>query len=247
MKIHTQLINCFCSCISSLFLSVLLLYNSCYNFSVVHFITSRLIHYCPSTALVLCVFCEKECVFEDLEAKQTVFHEVENLVTESVILSSSTSCLMPSNVFSRVQNRTRCIISHPVSFDYNHIENESNITVKLYYEIVRNYYVRKIEIMKMIIKKNKQTQNIPASVWTPNISRSKQNTSRQKCICANHTNGYSINPPTDSIHFECFYNEKEHLKMKALEVLFTWTLFFLSALIDMFLFAVCGEKCSDVF
>ncbi|KAK9969195.1 hypothetical protein ABG768_027391 [Culter alburnus] len=63
-------------------------------------------------------FFVQECVFEDLEAKQTVFHEVENLVTESVILSSSTSCLMPSNVFSRVQNRTRCIISHPVNPPY---------------------------------------------------------------------------------------------------------------------------------
>ncbi|XP_016110650.1 lambda-crystallin homolog [Sinocyclocheilus grahami] len=63
-------------------------------------------------------FFVQECVFEDLEAKQSVFHEVENLVTESVILSSSTSCLMPSNVFSRVQNRTRCIISHPVNPPY---------------------------------------------------------------------------------------------------------------------------------
>uniref|UniRef100_A0A8C1L3K8 L-gulonate 3-dehydrogenase n=1 Tax=Cyprinus carpio TaxID=7962 RepID=A0A8C1L3K8_CYPCA len=63
-------------------------------------------------------FFVQECVFEDLEAKQTVFHEVENLVTESVILSSSTSCLMPSNMFSRVQNRTRCIISHPVNPPY---------------------------------------------------------------------------------------------------------------------------------
>uniref|UniRef100_A0A8C2CD16 Lambda-crystallin-like n=1 Tax=Cyprinus carpio TaxID=7962 RepID=A0A8C2CD16_CYPCA len=63
-------------------------------------------------------FFVQECVFEDLEAKHSVFHEVENLVTESVILSSSTSCLMPSNMFSRVQNRTRCIISHPVNPPY---------------------------------------------------------------------------------------------------------------------------------
>ncbi|XP_042619453.1 lambda-crystallin-like [Cyprinus carpio] len=63
-------------------------------------------------------FFVQECVFEDLEAKHSVFHEVENLVTESVILSSSTSCLMPSNVFSCVQNRTRCIISHPVNPPY---------------------------------------------------------------------------------------------------------------------------------
>ncbi|KAG9333385.1 hypothetical protein JZ751_012694 [Albula glossodonta] len=33
---------------------------------------------------------------------------------QDVILSSSTSCLLPSNVFSRVQNRKRCIVSHPV-------------------------------------------------------------------------------------------------------------------------------------
>ncbi|KAA0715857.1 Lambda-crystallin -like protein [Triplophysa tibetana] len=60
----------------------------------------------------------QECVFEDLEAKQTVFQEVENLVKENVILSSSTSCLMPSNVFSGVKNQTRCIISHPVNPPY---------------------------------------------------------------------------------------------------------------------------------
>ncbi|KAK2905135.1 hypothetical protein QQF64_033363 [Cirrhinus molitorella] len=63
-------------------------------------------------------FFVQECVFENLEAKQTVFGEVEKLVTENVILSSSSSCLMPSNVFSRVQNRTRCIISHPVNPPY---------------------------------------------------------------------------------------------------------------------------------
>lgn len=70
------------------------------------------------TALDL-FFCHQESVFEDLEAKQSVFQAVEKLVSENVILSSSTSCLMPSNVFSHVQNRTRCIVSHPVSYDYS--------------------------------------------------------------------------------------------------------------------------------
>ncbi|KAK3543398.1 hypothetical protein QTP70_020418 [Hemibagrus guttatus] len=59
-----------------------------------------------------------ECVFEDLQAKQTVFQAVENHVSEDTILSSSTSCLMPSNVFSLVQNPKRCIISHPVNPPY---------------------------------------------------------------------------------------------------------------------------------
>ncbi|KAL0963577.1 hypothetical protein UPYG_G00308180 [Umbra pygmaea] len=60
----------------------------------------------------------QECVFEEIEAKQNVFQAVESLVGEGVILSSSTSCLLPSNVFSRVQNRKRCIISHPVNPPY---------------------------------------------------------------------------------------------------------------------------------
>ncbi|XP_036414067.1 lambda-crystallin homolog [Colossoma macropomum] len=63
-------------------------------------------------------FFVQECVFEELEAKKSVFQAVEKLVSEDVVLSSSTSCLMPSNVFSLVQNRTRCIISHPVNPPY---------------------------------------------------------------------------------------------------------------------------------
>ncbi|KAG7467249.1 hypothetical protein MATL_G00151370 [Megalops atlanticus] len=63
-------------------------------------------------------FFVQECVFEDLEAKRSVFQAVEGYVGESVILSSSTSCLLPSDIFSRVQNRTRCIISHPVNPPY---------------------------------------------------------------------------------------------------------------------------------
>ncbi|MCI4378294.1 hypothetical protein PGIGA_G00214320 [Pangasianodon gigas] len=63
-------------------------------------------------------FFVQECVFEELQAKQTVFQAVENHVGEDTILSSSTSCLMPSNVFSLVQNPKRCIISHPVNPPY---------------------------------------------------------------------------------------------------------------------------------
>ncbi|KAJ8407120.1 hypothetical protein AAFF_G00287960 [Aldrovandia affinis] len=63
-------------------------------------------------------FFVQECVFEDLETKQSVFQAVEGHVGEAVVLSSSTSCLLPSNVFSRVQNRKRCIVSHPVNPPY---------------------------------------------------------------------------------------------------------------------------------
>ncbi|XP_056144859.1 lambda-crystallin homolog [Lampris incognitus] len=63
-------------------------------------------------------FFVQECVFEELEAKRSVFQAVESHVGEDVILSSSTSCLLPSNVFSRVQNRSHCLISHPVNPPY---------------------------------------------------------------------------------------------------------------------------------
>lgn len=63
-------------------------------------------------------FFVQECVFEQLEVKQNVFQEVERLVREDVILSSSTSCLVPSNVFSKVQNKSRCLVSHPVNPPY---------------------------------------------------------------------------------------------------------------------------------
>ncbi|KAF4087268.1 hypothetical protein AMELA_G00093460 [Ameiurus melas] len=63
-------------------------------------------------------FFVQECVFEELQAKQAVFQAVENHVGEDTILSSSTSCLMPSNVFSLVQNPKRCLISHPVNPPY---------------------------------------------------------------------------------------------------------------------------------
>ncbi|XP_034549668.1 lambda-crystallin homolog [Notolabrus celidotus] len=63
-------------------------------------------------------FFVQECVFEQLEVKQSVFQDIERLVGKDVVLSSSTSCLVPSNVFSKVQNKSRCIVSHPVNPPY---------------------------------------------------------------------------------------------------------------------------------
>ncbi|XP_063354881.1 lambda-crystallin homolog [Pelmatolapia mariae] len=63
-------------------------------------------------------FFVQECVFEQLEVKQSVFHDMERFVGKDVILSSSTSCLVPSKVFSKVQNRSRCLVSHPVNPPY---------------------------------------------------------------------------------------------------------------------------------
>uniref|UniRef100_A0A3Q4BV51 Uncharacterized protein n=1 Tax=Mola mola TaxID=94237 RepID=A0A3Q4BV51_MOLML len=63
-------------------------------------------------------FFVQECVFEQLEVKQSLFQDIERLVGKDVILSSSTSCLVPSSVFSKVHNRSRCLVSHPVNPPY---------------------------------------------------------------------------------------------------------------------------------
>ncbi|TNN60905.1 Lambda-crystallin [Liparis tanakae] len=60
----------------------------------------------------------QECVFEQLEVKQSIFQDIERLVGKEVILSSSTSCLVPSKVFLKVQSRSRCLVSHPVNPPY---------------------------------------------------------------------------------------------------------------------------------
>uniref|UniRef100_A0A3B4B3I4 L-gulonate 3-dehydrogenase n=1 Tax=Periophthalmus magnuspinnatus TaxID=409849 RepID=A0A3B4B3I4_9GOBI len=60
----------------------------------------------------------QECVFENLEAKQKVFLDIEGLVGSDVILSSSTSCLVPSLVFCKVQHQSRCLVAHPVNPPY---------------------------------------------------------------------------------------------------------------------------------
>ncbi|XP_039599939.1 lambda-crystallin homolog [Polypterus senegalus] len=60
----------------------------------------------------------QECIYENLSAKQEIFCAVESHVADGVILSSSTSCILPTNVFSKVKNRKRCIVSHPVNPPY---------------------------------------------------------------------------------------------------------------------------------
>ncbi|XP_061580333.1 lambda-crystallin homolog [Cololabis saira] len=63
-------------------------------------------------------FFVQECVFEQLEVKQAIFQDIAGLVGKDVILSSSTSCLVPSSVFSKVADKSRCIVSHPVNPPY---------------------------------------------------------------------------------------------------------------------------------
>ena len=61
----------------------------------------------------MCPF--QECAPENLELKKKIFAQLDRLVDDRVVLSSSSSCLMPSKLFAGLAHVKQCIVAHPVS------------------------------------------------------------------------------------------------------------------------------------
>ena len=57
----------------------------------------------------------QENIAERAEPKQRLFADVERFAAADAILSSSTSAIMPSIIFSAVKTRERCLVSHPLN------------------------------------------------------------------------------------------------------------------------------------
>lgn len=57
----------------------------------------------------------QENISERPDPKQRLFAEAERLVPPDAILSSSTSAIMPSIIFSPLRTRDRCVVSHPLN------------------------------------------------------------------------------------------------------------------------------------
>lgn len=60
----------------------------------------------------------QEAVFEDAEVKKEVFKQIDELVDSKTIISSSTSCIVPSILSADLTHRANFIVSHPVNPPY---------------------------------------------------------------------------------------------------------------------------------
>ena len=57
----------------------------------------------------------QECIREDLETKKSVFAVIDDLADPGVVLASSTSALLPSDISKDMKHRERFTVAHPIN------------------------------------------------------------------------------------------------------------------------------------
>jgi len=57
----------------------------------------------------------QECVPETVDIKKSVFGQLDEVVSDTTILASSTSCIVPQDFTAELKHRSNCLVAHPVN------------------------------------------------------------------------------------------------------------------------------------
>lgn len=74
----------------------------------------------------------QECVPEVAELKTKVFEQMDEMLSDSMVAASSSSCLGPSMFAGGMKNRDRVVVAHPVSVNFlkDKVIHDPNVIVE---------------------------------------------------------------------------------------------------------------------